>query len=281
MNSEEHKDVVDESVKVVTETEVTDVVEENNINHTNDVNDKKIKFNFKNNKILIIVIIVIIIVVLVCLALSLVGNGGEEEPYLTDPEVEEGEVVNIDVRNIRDFSEYKNFNIKYVDHNIGVSNSVDVDIINKIMSASLTQGYITMYTYYDLSSQMHYFSSNGIDWSKNVNNQVKLPNYSSIINKVKSGAGVINKGNGQFHLTTTARLFSTVYDNVNTIVYFDNDGFLKAIAYDLSGTIVSDDTYVVSYQFSNVNQLSKVEIPNNVINSATDSSFVVGIEFSE
>lgn len=248
---------------------------------SSDVKEKKVKTS-KDKKIIILIIVGLILLIV---GFFLIFSKKEQDVaseggfYSEEETGSDEEIINISIRNIKDFSAYKNFKVNYYEKmdSTDLSYLADIDMINKNMKVTFTMFDTSQYIYYDIFNGMHYISNDNNNWLKNVNEEVSLPNYSAIFNKIKSNVGVTSSGNGQFSFNYTFILSRTVYNNVPTVVNFDKNGFLKKISYNLSGLVSGVKEYTITYEFSNVNQLGSVEIPDDVVNNATESKYKVNI----
>lgn len=189
------------------------------------------------------------------------------------------------VDTIKDFSSYKNFKIKITDKvsasgiNIEMVTDSTVDMSNKIIKASISTLGFTEEAYYDLNNKMGYYSSDGVSWEKNINEEVELPNYSDMINKVKTDSSIKNDGSGEFSFTTTFTEEGELYENVPVTISFDENGYLKKITYDLSNVSEEYSSFTCVYEFDSVNTVGNVTIPNNIVTGAIQGTSNTTISF--
>ena len=246
--------------------------------------DKKCKVN--NKKVICIVLCIVGIVFLVLGVVLFVNKSNDDSGDGIFYEEEEGgdveEKIEIATRNIKEFSNYRNYSVKKseVVGSVSAISTADVDTINKVMNSSLNFYSSTRYIYYDLFNQMHYISDDNENWFKNENTVVSLPDYSIVINRVKSNVDVTDDGNGQFSFTSSAKVFGKLYNGIPTVVNFDKNGFLVKIKYDLSKLEEDGTESFVLHEFTNINRLGNLEIPENIIEKAIETEEVATIDFS-
>ena len=255
------------------------------------VSEKKVNDTSKkkgNNRVIALVICA---VGLICLIIGVVmfltegdekETSGNEEPGVVE---DNNSNYSITVNDVKDFSEYENYNVDVTydlasnGNEYTLNYNADVDMINSNIKATIVKADSNQYIYYDINNKMHYISDDEVAWEKNTNNKAGLPDYSSVISKVKEDSNVENRGNGQFYFETALIVSVTLYNSVPTTVTFDSNGFLKEITYDLSGMIDGMEKYIRTYKFNNVNQNGNVSIPNDVINNATETTNVEMLDF--
>ena len=258
----------------VTSTDVSNETKEVSSNNNN-VDDKK-KDN-SSKKRLIILGIIFVIVCVVCVVLFFLNKDTDEGgSYVSDEEYEQ-EDVDVAIRNVREFSEYRNFTLNYTatDGSNTAAYKVDVDLINKKAYVTVTEGLVYKYIYFDFISNVQYFSVDNVTWFKSTNAQVSLPNYENVIDEIKNNTDIVDNGNGQFAFRSSVKAFDNLFNNVPVTVNFNNNGFMSKVVYDLTEV----DKGSVTYEFNNINGLNNVEIPTNVVNKATETTAVIMLDF--
>ena len=61
-----------------------------------------------------------------------------------------------------------------------------IDVKNNIIQTNTTIPNAMNYYYYDLTNKLEYYSSDNVKWEKNTNLEMVLPDFSNIIERVKS-----------------------------------------------------------------------------------------------
>lgn len=256
------------------------------VNNTSSSNDIKAG-NKKTLPIIICVVGLIFLVVggvLFFLNNNTGGSGGNEPG--TGQTGGGNSDVTFDLSIIKTFSEYKNYKINFVGEmgndaaTLKMDYIIDVDSVNKNMKVVIDMGGFKKYVYYDLNNNMHYISSDSSKvWGKNTNNRAKLPNFDGVITAIKDNHDITDEGNGVFSYKTELVVNGELYSDVDVNASFDNNGYLKNLTYDLSDSIEGVVKYILTYDFSDVNKLGDVTIPDDVINNSEDTLEVVTIDF--
>lgn len=233
-------------------------------------------------KILFSGVIILGILFLVCGSVIILIN------YNNDSNVEDKKIVNENntgLEYIKDYSDYNNFsvvtnvNVVFEDgYEWNVDIRAKVDLENALINVESYDSNSDNYVYYILKDNLHYYSLDGINWEKNANDDMILPDYSSFIKEIKRNKEVIEKGNNEYFLEYKYELVDGTNAIVPINVLFNQEGYLQEIQYDLTN-IRSDYTkYIKTRSFSNVNNTTVI-VPNDVINNAIQGNDIINLGF--
>ena len=184
--------------------------------------------------------------------------------------------VIIKEEDIKEYSMYNKYKLTVYTKAIKDENTIEVtsedtiDTESNAIYSSLTMMGTTIYTYYDLNNGLEYFSSDNTSWSKCENLNMKLPDLTSLITKVKSLEGV-TKEKGKYTYTTDLVIGEDTYNNARIDVSFDEKGYLSKIEFDLSNNDDGYDKYTMIYEFNSINEVGNVIIPEDIVSGAVES----------
>ena len=233
----------------------------------------------KNKKKIIGVIFAIIGLLLVVTGFVFITFRDDKEK--TKKEENKKEIVTKERAKYQEFAKYKNFKLKQVktlDDYI-LTYEAEIDITNKIAKLTVKKDEITKYVYYDFNKLIVYTSDDNTNWYKTNFTDITLPDYTKIISKAIDMSPYVIENNKIMSLTTSARFSGNLYNNVATDVTFDKDGYIRRIQHDFSELCNYQYSYTIEYVVTDINKLSKVNIPSDVISSAKERGTSLVIDF--
>lgn len=186
---------------------------------------------------------------------------------------------------VKDYSEYSNYNLKMVasitsaGNTVQISSDGSVDAKNKIINTSLTSMGVTQYVYYDFNNQLQYYSSDNNTWEKNVNTGTNLPDFTNLITKIKSSDGVVKNDSGEYSYNSDLVVSGVNYTGVKTIAKFTNDGYLSKISYEFPNVDETIENYVITYEFSSINKVGDITIPETIVNGSVQGNVTLDISY--
>lgn len=193
--------------------------------------------------------------------------------------------TSVSLENIKNYIEYNNFEMKTTVRLVSTDMTIDMvedgkyDALNNVYFAETSVWGMYNYEYYDINNHVIYSSEDKTVWSKETDEEIVFPTYpNNVISKVKANDGVTDLGNGSYSLNVDASVLPDMdgmSGDVPTTATFDSNGYLTKVVFDLKS--LSDDTegiseYSITLEFSNVNGVGTVSIPEDVVSGATEDS---------
>ncbi len=237
--------------------------------------------------------VLIILVALVALAgggyFFLTKNGDNKDtPKQQENNENKEEEINsseFKEKTIKEYSDYTNYDLAISsvastgETTIEVNTNNHIDVKNNTIQTVTTLSNGTMsYYYYDIANKLEYYSSDNVKWEKNTNAEMTLPDFSKVIEYVKTLDNVAMIGGKTYQFTSNIVEGNTTLSNVLISVTFTNDGYISNISYAVTDA-TTNTNIATNYTFSSFNKESDVVVPTEIVNGATQGAATSKIDF--
>lgn len=163
----------------------------------------------------------------------------------------------------------------------GVTINGVVDKTSGVISATVINETSTEYSFYDTKNAVEYYSLDNEQWSKTPNTNMTIPDFSLVIDKIKTDSTITKNESGDYSYNNSVMDGETKYENANITVTFDDNGYLLRVIYNLTsnGAVGDNLSYVITYDFSQINSIDAVSVPEEVVSGATEGTDSSTIKF--
>ncbi len=199
----------------------------------------------------------------------------------------EGTTVNPNATSVKDYSDYTGYSITMntsittASGTNGVTISGVVDKTSGVISATVVNEESTKYKLYDTKNAIEYYSLDNVNWFKTSNTDMTIPDFSLVIDKIKTDSTITKNESGDYSYNNNVMDGETKYENANITVTFDDNGYLVRVIYNLTsnGAVGDNLSYAITYDFSQINSIETVSIPDEVVSGATEGTDSSTIKF--